>query len=222
MRAIIAILQLLSRDERGQLYAGRAAMDTVQTLRKKGAKMTNQDKVVVKATLVSCSTGTEAKEGVLGRQADLFGYNGKKGKRKFKEFVGAKLEIDATDNRTLQTKVQRRTRADKLDGNPIFDTIFEANTDQVKGKRGTKRKYVGCEIRVLNGKRRRRGLYEEHAAGIRSMSLEEMRVGAEALCRDRREPRQVSCPEKHDRPLLSSLQPRVANLRLLCREPLEE
>ena len=109
-------VQLLSREERGQLYAGRAAMDTVQTLRKKGAKMTNQDKVVVKATLVSCSTGTEAKEGVLGRQADLFGYNGKKGKRKFKEFVGAKLEIDATDNRTLQTKVQRRTRADKLDG----------------------------------------------------------------------------------------------------------
>ena len=49
-----------------------------------------------------------------------------------------------TDNRTLQTKVERQTRSDKLDGNPIFDTIFEANTDQVMGKRRTWRMYVGC------------------------------------------------------------------------------
>lgn len=166
----------LTREEQGQLYAGKAAQDTVKSLRKKGGKMTTQDKVVVQATLISCSTGTEAKEGVLGRQGQGFGFNGKNGKRKFRKFVEKKIEIDATDNRTLQTQVERKPRSDKLDGSPIFDTIFEANTDQVKGKRGTRRKYVGCRIVVLNDKRRRQSLYEEHPAGIRSMSLEEMRV----------------------------------------------
>eukprot|EP00935_MAST-01C_sp_MAST-1C-sp1_P000947 g947.t1 len=138
--------------------------------------MTTQDKVVAQATMISCSTGTEAEERVLGRQAEGWGFNGKDGKRRFREIVQKKVEIDATDNRTLQTKVERRPRSDKLEGNEIFEKIFEANTDQVKGKRGMRRKYVGCVVKKVGGTRRVQALYDEHPAGIRSMSLEEMRT----------------------------------------------
>ena len=95
--------------------------------------MTKADKAVVKCTLISCSTGTEVEDKVLGRQAEAFSYKGKKSKIKFREFVRAKVEIDASDNRTLQIQVERRTRNDRIDGDPIFDKIFEENTDQVKG-----------------------------------------------------------------------------------------
>ena len=54
--------------------------------------MTKADKAVVKCTLISCSTGTEVEDKVLGRQAEAFSYKGWKSKMKFREFVRAKVK----------------------------------------------------------------------------------------------------------------------------------
>ena len=155
-------LSHLTREQQSQLYAGAAAMQHVKGIRAKGAKMTSADKSVVRVTAISCSTGKGSEEAILGRQAEGFGYSGVNGKRKFRQFVHAKIKVDASDNRSLQMEVPpRKVRDDKIDGDPVFSTIFEANTDQVKGKRGTKRKYVGCKIeyRVCGG-------WEAAAAGL--------------------------------------------------------
>jgi hypothetical protein len=121
-----------STEQQAAMHAGYAAQKTVEEIREKGPKMTMVDKSVLKCTGISCSTGTEAQDRVLGRQAHFFGYHGTHGRIKFRDnFVKPRAEIDSTDNRSLQTIVTRKSRSDKIDGDPIFERLYEEHTDQV-------------------------------------------------------------------------------------------
>jgi hypothetical protein len=176
--AAYPVPQVFTKEQSAAMHVGYAAQNTVKEIRAKKAKMTTVDKQVLQTTLISCSTGTEAEDKVLlAQQAEFFGYRGTNGRIKFRNnFVKPKLKIKATDNRSLQVVVERKTRSDRIDGDPIFEKLFEENADQVKGKRGTKRKSVGCEVVEVGGKRKRQVQRVEHAARIRSMSIKDIQT----------------------------------------------
>ena len=86
-------VEQLTRTEQSEMHAGRSAIKTVADLRAKGGAMTKADKAVVKCTLISCSTGTEVEDKVVGRQAETFSYKGKKSCRRcYRSELDAALE----------------------------------------------------------------------------------------------------------------------------------
>ena len=50
---------------------------------------------------------------------------------------------------TRHATKRRKTRCDATSGDPIFEEIWHHFTDQVKGQRGTRRKYAGSEVTKL-------------------------------------------------------------------------
>jgi hypothetical protein len=119
---------VFTKEQGAAMYAGYAAWKTVTEIRTLNAKMTTSDKQVLQSTCISCSTGKEAEDGVLARQAEFFGYSGTNGRIKFRNNF-----VKPNDCNT--SVVTRRTRSHKIDGNVYA---------------GYAARKTGTEIRTLN------------------------------------------------------------------------